>query len=124
MRWRPPLIFGGVLEVGAYHSARRLLRDRMVKDSVRSQAPNRVRIATLPSIDSAEQLLPGHTKATFHSSDPATIPPVVQRSFPPLQTNNNNKRMILWIVRLLTDIGDAGSSPHIANVFFKMIFHT
>ena len=35
----PPLIFGGVLEEGAYPLARRLLRGWMIEEIVRSQAP-------------------------------------------------------------------------------------
>ena len=53
-----PLIFGGVLEEGAYPLARRLLRGRMIIEIVWSQAPNNVFMATLPPIDPAEQLLP------------------------------------------------------------------
>ena len=44
-----PLIFGGVLEEGAYPLARRLLRGWIV----RSQAPNKMLMATPPSIDPA-----------------------------------------------------------------------
>ena len=38
----PPLIFGGVLEEGAYPLARSLLRDRMIEETIRSQAPRKV----------------------------------------------------------------------------------
>ena len=44
-------IFGGVLEEGAYPLARRLLRGRMMEEIVRSQAPNKVLMATLLPID-------------------------------------------------------------------------
>ena len=54
----PTLILGGVLEEGAYPLARRLLRGRMIVETIRSQALNRVLMATPPPIDSAEQLRP------------------------------------------------------------------
>ena len=53
-----PFIFGGVLEKGAYPFARRLLRERMIVEIVRFQALNKVLMATPPSNDPAEQLLP------------------------------------------------------------------
>ena len=53
----PPLLFGGVLEEGAYPLARRLLRGRMIEEIVRSRAPNKVLMANpLPS-NPAEQML-------------------------------------------------------------------
>ena len=57
----PPLIFGGVLEERAYHLVRRLLRGRMIEDIVRSQAPNKVLMATpsnRPSRKTAAPVLP------------------------------------------------------------------
>ena len=54
----PPFIFGGVLEEGAYPLARRLLRGQMIEDVVRSQASNKVLLATPPPIDPTKQLLP------------------------------------------------------------------
>ena len=45
----PPLIFGGVLEEGAYPLARRLLRGRMI-EIVRSHAPNKVLMSTPPPL--------------------------------------------------------------------------
>ena len=54
----PPLIFGGMLEEGAYPLARRFLQGRMIEEIVRSQAPNKVLMTTPPPIDPAEQLLP------------------------------------------------------------------
>ena len=61
-----PLIFGSVLEEGAYPLARPLLRGRMIEKIVRFQAPSKVLMATLPSFDPAKQLLP-HTS---HGSGP------------------------------------------------------
>ena len=50
----PPLIFGSVLEEGAYLLTRRLLLGQMIKLIVWSQAPNKVAMATPPPIDPAE----------------------------------------------------------------------
>ena len=50
-------LFGGVLEEGAYPLARRLFRSRMIEETIRSQAPNKVLMATPPPIDQAEILL-------------------------------------------------------------------
>ena len=44
----PPLIFGGVLEEGAYPLARCLLRVQMIEEIVQYQAPNKVFMATPP----------------------------------------------------------------------------
>ena len=54
----PLFIFGGVLEEGAYLLAKRLLRGQIIKEIVRSQAPNKVLMATSPPIDPAERRLP------------------------------------------------------------------
>ena len=54
----PPLIFGGVLEEGAYPMSKRILGGRIIENIARSQAPNKVLMATPPPIDIAEQLLP------------------------------------------------------------------
>ena len=61
----PPLIFGGVLEEGAYPLARRVLRGRMIKDIVLSQAPNKVLMATPLPINPTEQLLPPSYPSTL-----------------------------------------------------------
>ena len=57
----PPLIFVGVLEERAYHLVRRLLRGLMIEDIIRSQAPNKVLMATpsnRPSRKIAAPVLP------------------------------------------------------------------
>ena len=52
------LIFGGVLQEGAYPLARRLLRGCTAEETARSQAPNKGLMASPPPIDPAKQLLP------------------------------------------------------------------
>ena len=69
-RWRPPrrappVIIGGVLEVGTYRLARRLRRGRMIGEIVWSQTPNKVLLAVPPLVDLAEQLLPRYYRSAL-----------------------------------------------------------
>ena len=65
----PPLIFGGVLEEGAYPLAIRVLRGRIIEVIVQSQAPNKVLMSTPPPIDQPNNCCPGLTEGPSSISD-------------------------------------------------------
>ena len=70
----PHLIFGGVLEEGGYSLARRLFRGRIIEETIRSQAPNKVLMARPLPIDLTEQLLPRSYCGSSRSFSPTVTP--------------------------------------------------
>ena len=65
-----PLIFGGMLEEGPHPLVRRLLRGRMIEEIVRSQALNKVLMATRLQLTQQNNCCPGLTEAPSASSGP------------------------------------------------------